>query len=271
MISAKGSLTGHVNSKQSLIGTLNKAVEYVNPITQEKEVIPSSEIQIIYPDKGYTGLSKVKVYPSTGVNLLEYIDNVVSGSSYSTPGYIRIIKQLPNELIINTTNLDYMFYNSKLTKIPKMNLNSVVSMIGMFNNCEELLEVSELNTSNITRFYSLFNGCKNLIKISKLNANKINDLENCFARCYSLKILGGLENIGMAYDETKTSNYTKYKLDLSSSVNFTHESLINVINNLYDIATKGCNAQQLVLGSSNLAKLTSEEIAIATAKGWTIS
>ena len=59
--------------------------------------------------------------------------------------------------------------------------------------------------------------------------------------------------------------------DLSSATKLTHESLMNVINNLYDIKTKGCNAQPLVLGSTNLAKLTAEEIAIATNKGWNVS
>ncbi len=63
MISAKGSLTGSLNSKQVLNGKLNKAVEYINPITQEKEVTPTKEIQNIEPDKNYTGLSKVKVNP----------------------------------------------------------------------------------------------------------------------------------------------------------------------------------------------------------------
>ena len=66
-----------------------------------------------------------------------------------------------------------------------------------------------------------------------------------------------------------------YKLDLSSSTKLTEQSIINIFNNLYDIATKGCNAQQVVLGSTNLAKLTSEEgqtaLTNATAKGWTIS
>ena len=46
---------------------------------------------------------------------------------------------------------------------------------------------------------------------------------------------------------------------------------MNIINNLYDIKTKGCNPQGLVLGSINLAKLTSEEIAIATNKGFNVS
>ena len=46
---------------------------------------------------------------------------------------------------------------------------------------------------------------------------------------------------------------------------------MNVINNLYDIKTKGCNPQGLVLGSINLNKLTSEQIAIATERGWSVS
>lgn len=63
MISAKGSLTGSLNSKQKLSGKLNKAVEYINPITQEKEVTPTKEVQNVEPDKDYTGLSNVKVNP----------------------------------------------------------------------------------------------------------------------------------------------------------------------------------------------------------------
>ena len=40
----------------------------------------------------------------------------------------------------------------------------------------------------------------------------------------------------------------------------------------YDVANGGTlYTQQLVLGSTNMAKLTAEEIAIATNKGWTVS
>lgn len=46
---------------------------------------------------------------------------------------------------------------------------------------------------------------------------------------------------------------------------------MNLINNLYDIASKGCKTQQLKLGATNLAKLSEEEIAIATNKGWSVS
>jgi hypothetical protein len=92
-----------------------------------------------------------------------------------------------------------------------------------------------------------------------------------FHGCISLENFGGLLNLGQAYDTTQSANYSNYTFGLSSCTVLTHDSLMNVINGLYDIATKGCNTQSLVLGSTNLAKLTSEEIAIATNKGWTVS
>ena len=74
---------------------------------------------------------------------------------------------------------------------------------------------------------------------------------------------------------SQRANYDYYKLVLTSSTKLTEQSIINILNNLYDIATKGCNAQQVVLGSTNLAKLTSEEgqtaLNNAQAKAWTIS
>ena len=96
-----------------------------------------------------------------------------------------------------------------------------------------------------------------------------------FTNCNSLTTLGGLLNLGQAYDTSKSANYSNYKLDLSKSTALTEQSLINVLTNLYDIKTKGCKAQQVILGSTNLAKLVSEEgqqaLSSATEKGWTLS
>ena len=84
------------------------------------------------------------------------------------------------------------------------------------------------------------------------------------------------------YNPNDNENY--YKLDLSASTNLTYESLINIVNNLYDLnitygvydadGNPGSGTlvrQALVLGSTNLAKLTDEETAIATNKGWNLS
>ena len=77
------------------------------------------------------------------------------------------------------------------------------------------------------------------------------------------------KNFGLGYTANENSTYSM--LVLSSCSNLTHDSLMDVINKLYDLASNGKNSQKLVLGSTNLAKLTEEEIAIATNKGWTVS
>ena len=60
--------------------------------------------------------------------------------------------------------------------------------------------------------------------------------------------------------------------DISASSNLTHDAIMNVINNLYDRKTAGFTAAKTVkFGSTNLAKITDEEKAIATTKGWTLS
>ena len=99
----------------------------------------------------------------------------------------------------------------------------------------------------------------------------LKELLYCFNSCNELENFGGLENIGEAYLTTKSELYSYYTISLNYSTKLTHESLMNVINNLYDIANKGVMPQQLVLGSTNLAKLTAEEIQIATDKGFEIS
>ena len=100
-------------------------------------------------------------------------------------------------------------------------------------------------------------------------------IASIFFKCYSLSNLGGFLNLGKAYRTSQSANYYNYTLDLSYATQLTEQSIINVLNNLYDIKTKGCQSQKVVLGSTNLAKLTSEEgqqaLSNAQAKGWTLS
>ena len=164
---------------------------------------------------------------------------------------------------------------STFTTLPTLILNAnwsnVTDAAGMFNSCVQLSRVSRIDTSNITTMANMFKACIALTTIQALNLSNVENITNMFYGCSSLTYLYGLTNLGQAYLTSKSANYNYYKLDLSVSTNITHDSLVNVINGLYDIATAGCNTQQLVLGSTNLAKLTAEEIAIATNKGWSVS
>ena len=203
-----------------------------------------------------------------------YTSNVTNMSNMFT--YCFNLTTMPQLDTSNVTNMGSMFnYCPKLTTIPQLYTSNVTNMSNMFNYCPKLTTIPQLDTSNVTDMRYMFSNCTNLTTIPQLNGEKLTSVAGIFANCKSLENFNGIINLGQAYLTTQNANYSNYKLDLSYSTKLTEQSLINILNNLYDIATKGCNTQSVALGSTNLAKLTSEEgqqaLANAQLKGWNIS
>ena len=177
----------------------------------------------------------------------------------------------------NVTTMSALFRDAlRLKSITGLDTSSCTDMNQMFylnnnRNRPNLTEIPAMNTRKATNMNSMFYNCKNIITIPELNAESCVNVTNMFFRCSGLVNFGGLKDLGKAYLTTVSANYSNYTLTLSNASNLTHDSLMNVINGLYDIASLGVQLQKLVLGSTNLAKLTEEEIAIATNKGWTVS
>lgn len=170
------------------------------------------------------------------------------------------------------TSMAYMFYNcNSLQTIPLIDTSNVNTMSNMIFYCNSLLEIPKINTSNVTDMSSAIRNCDKLTTIPQLDAGKAERIIGNFASLFALQNFGGLLNIGQAYSITTSDNYSLYKYDLSSCKKLTHDSLMNVINNLYDIASKGVATQQLVLGSTNISKLSAEELQICTERGWSVS
>lgn len=197
----------------------------------------------------------------------------------------------------NVTNMGLMFVGCEsLTTVPLLNTSNVIEMGGMFSGCHSLVEIPALdtskakfldamfagcsslkqipllNTKSCTSINGMFEGCTSLETVPILDASNVGDISKIFKDCPSLVMLGGLKNLGMDYSSAYyiPANKSEYTLDLSYSPLLTHDSLMNVINNLYDIKSKGVKTQTLQLGDTNKAKLTAEEIAIATNKGWNV-
>lgn len=256
--------SANFNVKQSLITSEGEIVLPLN--LQEKTIIPEVVAKIVIPDNGYNGLSKVKILGDE--NLIPA--NIKNGVEiFGVQGNAKVSD-------VKITNASYLFYNGYrldyLNEILSACENTTEAM-NMFANCSYLtdLDLSNFDTSKVTNFSSMFSSCSSLTTIPQFDTSKGTNFGSMFERCFSLTDFGGLENLGQAYKTTQSANYSNYKLNLSTCTALTEQSLMNVINNLYDIAAKGCNTQQLVLGSKNLAKLTAEKIAIATNKGWNVS
>jgi surface protein len=146
---------------------------------------------------------------------------------------------------------------SSLTSIPQLDTSNVTDISYMFFNCSSLTSIPQLDTSNVTDMSYMFNGCSSLTSIPQLDTSNVTSTGYMFDNCTALENLGGL--VGL-----------KVNLSLSSPTKLTHDSLMNVINNLYDLTGNGLSGKTLTLGSTNLGKLTADEIAIATNKGWTL-
>ena len=209
-------------------------------------------------------------------------------------------KKLSSVPVLNTsnvTNMGLMFAGCEsLTTVPLLNTSNVTEMGGMFSGCHSLVEIPTLdtskgkflaamfagcsslkqipllNTKSCTDINGMFEGCTSLETVPILDASNVGNISKIFKDCPSLVMLGGLKNLGMDYSSAYYihENKSEYTLDLSYSPLLTHDSLMNIINNLYDIKSKGVKPQTLQLGDTNKAKLTVEEIAIATNKGWNV-
>ena len=173
-----------------------------------------------------------------------------------------------------------MFHNcgaSKIKRLESLNTSNVTNMSQMFSSMYSLteLDISTWNTKKVTNMSQTFSSCINLLTLSAVHADSVTSISYIFSGMTKLSNFNGFINLGKGYSTTQNANYSSYKLDLSRLINLTEESLINILNNLYDIKTKGCKPQTVVLGSTNLAKLVSEEGQQALQKaqqfGWTLS
>ena len=164
----------------------------------------------------------------------------------------------------NATNMDSMFYGCySLQSIPHLVTSKVTNMNSMFQKCSSLQSIPLLNTSNVTNMYNMFNSCSSLQSIPLLDCGNVTDMSYYFgySNINTLTDLGGFKDLKISA--------TSYFLD--KAPNLTIESLMNVINNVYDLTANGLSGQSLKFGSTNLNKLTAEQVAVATAKGWTLT
>ena len=195
---------------------------------------------------------------------------------YATFANLTNITTMPLIDTSNVTNMTSMFQScSKLTNIPLLNTSNVTNMTTMFDGCSNLTSIPQLDTSKVTNMSNMFTSCSKLTSIPQLDASNVNNVYSMFSYCNNITELGGFENLGQGYSTTSAANYSICMLNLSSLTKLTEQSIINVLNNLYDIKTKGCNTQKVILGNTNLAKLTSTEglAALKQAQdyGWTVS
>lgn len=169
-------------------------------------------------------------------------------------------------------DMGYMFQYSKIKELDLRNFDTskCSSFSAICGNCDELLKLnlSNLDVSKVQNMMYLVSGCKKLTDLDMTNVDlsrPVLYLNDAFRDCIKLTNFKSFKNYGKGFT-TKANN--TYKIDFSTCVSLSYESLIDIITNglydlnlSYDVANGGTlYTQKLVLGSTNLAKLTPEEI-----------
>lgn len=178
------------------------------------------------------------------------------------------LKGTENGAILYITN---MFTKClELKNVPNFNTSNVIMADSCFRDCKSLKKITSLDVGKTTSMKEMFSDCTALEEVCELDCKSNKNVQAMFNYDSNLTTLGGLKDLGKAYTGS-SANYASYNLNLTTNTNLTKQSLLNVINGLYDLAGHNKAAQGLFLGDVNLAKLTAEEVAIATNKGWNVS
>ena len=196
----------------------------------------------------------------------------------------------PAILSQNLTNTSLMFNTcTKLETVPLFDTSKVLDMSQMFYYCQKLVEIPHFNTSSCTNMSKMFHGCSVLKTIPQLDMSKVTNVSNIFYSCNNLESLplldwGSVTTITQVFPMnppklTTLGGFKDLKVDwkgyysLAYVNNLTYESIMNVINNLYDFRGNGDNSttRTLQIHSNQMAMLSDSDKAIATSKGWIIT
>ena len=195
--------------------------------------------------------------------------------------------------------LIYTFADCKsLKEIPQLNTGKIKKLKYTFSNCYSITDLSPIanwDTSECTDFSGCFVYCKNITDLSPIanwDTSKCEDMYRMLSDCpliqsipsincssiknknryplwegnqdnKTLTDIGGFIDMKMSWDD----NY-----GLKKFPNLTYQSCINILNGLFDFSGTTVGANQGILKvHQNFLDLVGDEIAIGTAKGWTIT
>ena len=171
---------------------------------------------------------------------------------------------VPSVLVVDMKECDslyYCFYGcGSLTSLTlPAGFGSVATGLSYcFSSCSALTSLTlPAGFGSVAKSLSYcFRGCGSLTSLTLPAGfgSEADSLSSCFYGCTALTTIMGEPNF-------------KANVVLSESTKLTHDSIMVIINGLQTATAR----RVLTLGATNLAKLTNEDKAVATDKGWTLA
>lgn len=158
--------------------------------------------------------------------------------------------------------------------------------VGMFAGNYSITNIDTFDTSNVTDIDCMFHGCINLKSIGLLDLSSVKFVwgsgiifsssiiaddapssDDSYIIPFELEYLGGFKDYGKSFSADNIAI-----IDLSLCPKLTYESVMNVINTVYDFGGPftgtGIPRGGIILHSDVYSRLSADDIAIANKKGW---
>ena len=174
------------------------------------------------------------------------------------------------------TNMGSMFFecrNLTTLDLSSFDTSAVTTMGGMFSSCTNLatLDLSNFNTSAVTNMSFMFYNCTNLatLDLSNFNTSAVTDMGFMFSYCANLTTIIGTHTLEEVQAGTvKAMRGLKVSISFSDSPNLERASILALFYGLADLT--GNTKQTIRLHATAKARLTAEDIKIATDKNWNV-
>ena len=230
--------------------------DYIQITPSNADAITAQNIKEGVTILGVTGIlesSNIGQLISGEITTLNIPDNVTKIRDYAFQKCSNLSTITIPESV--TTIGTYAFRNC--TSLTNITIPNSVTTIGTyaFSDCTSLTNITIPNSVTTIGSYA-FSDCSSLKSITI--PNSVTSISsNVFRNCTSLT------------NVTIENGFNANGLNLSASTKYTHDTILSWLNALYD--RTGLDAYKLIIGTTNLNKLTDEEKAIATNKNWTLA
>ena len=193
-------------------------------------------------------------------------------------GYRRNITtlDLSNFDTSSVTNMSSMFYycdHLTTLDLSSFDTSSVTDMNYMFGYCRNIttLDLSNFDTSPVTNMSSMFGYCRNIttLDLSSFDTSSVTDMNYMFGYCDKLTTIIGTHTLDEVQAGTiKAMRGLKVSISFSDSPNLERASILALFYGLADLTGK--TKETIRLHATAKARLTAEDIKIATDKNWNV-
>lgn len=296
----------HNNTNDYYNGT-RYLILYCNSIDTPVKYYNTSGSFNNYPIDNYTSTQVIEIVFGEGVFLEPYTTNYTSGSNINPNLYLENFETFDTTIFDEITNNNYalkglhnlkhfylptlkrcygsIFYNNTITHVKKLSLPNVeYAYLGFLNNVSGFTEIDAPKLiGNNTSSSGITFAANAVSNLKRINLPKLESGVSTFSigSYYS-----SLEYLNLASYVSPTLNFNtiyssnlqtlivgngfkKTGITLARCFKLSKESLVDFLNKLADV-TEETTTYTLTLGNVNKKKLTDDELAIGTGKGWTL-